>query len=240
MLTLGAAHIAEGTDHLLFLLVLLLPAALVPTQTPGATPGNGRRWGSFGGWRYGLRRLVAIVTAFTVGHSLTLLAGAVGWLRLPAQPVEALIAVSILVSAAHAWRPLFPGREAWVAAGFGLIHGLAFARTLAGLHLTAGRLALSILGFNVGIELMQLLIIAAVVPWLFLLSRTRFYPALRTGGAAVAAIAAAAWLTERLTDQPNALTGWVERAAGHAPWLLAALAFAALLATWQERRKGKL
>jgi HupE / UreJ protein len=91
-----------------------------------------------------------IVTAFTLGHSLTLLAGALGWLRLPGQPVEILIAVSILVSAAHAQRPLFPGREAQVAAGFGLVHilvhGLAFTGTLAGLHLSAGPLALSILG----------------------------------------------------------------------------------------------
>ena len=142
-------HIAEGTDHLLFLLVLLLPAPLLLTK--------GRRWGGFGGVGYSLRRLLLIVTAFTLGHSFTLLLGALGWVRLPSQPVEVLIAVSILVSAGHAVRPLFPGREAWVAAGFGLVHGLAFASTLANLHLEAGPMALSILGFNLGIELMQLL-----------------------------------------------------------------------------------
>ena len=56
--------------------------------------------------------------------------------------------------------PLFPGRESWVAAGFGLVHGLAFAGTLANLQLDTGPMALSILGFNLGIELMQLFVIA--------------------------------------------------------------------------------
>ena len=99
MVTLGTQHIAEGTDHLLFLLVLLLPAPLLM---------GGKRWSRFGGIWYSLKRLLLIVTAFTVGHSITLLAGALGWIRLPSQPVEILIAVSILVSAVHAVRPLFP------------------------------------------------------------------------------------------------------------------------------------
>jgi hypothetical protein len=224
MVALGTQHIAAGTDHLLFLLALLLPAPLLAA---------GRRWGGFGGVRYSLRRLLRIVTAFTLGHSLTLLAGALGWLRLPGGPVEALIAVSILVSAAHAWRPLFPGREGWVAAGFGLIHGLAFAGTLADLQLDAGRLALSILGFNLGIEVMQLFVIGLTVPWLLLLSRSpRAYAGLRLGGAAFAGVAALAWLAERLMGRPNAVTGLVERVADYAPGLLAGLALAALVSAW--------
>ena len=83
-------HISEGTDHLLFLLVLLLPAPLLLKQ---------KRWGRFGGTRYSLIRLLKIVTAFTLEHSLTLIIGALGWLWLPVQPVEVLIAFSILVSA---------------------------------------------------------------------------------------------------------------------------------------------
>ena len=71
---LGARHIAEGTDHLLFLLALLLPAPLVAA---------GKRWGGYAGGRAALRRIVKIVTAFTVGHSVTLLLGALGWARLP-------------------------------------------------------------------------------------------------------------------------------------------------------------
>ncbi|RZK56687.1 MAG: HupE/UreJ family protein [Hymenobacter sp.] len=227
MVQLGIRHIAEGTDHLLFLLVLLLPAPLLVA---------GRRWGQFGGVRYSLRRLLLIVTAFTLGHSLTLLLGTLGWVRLPSQPVEILIAVSILVSAAHAWRPLFPGREAWVAAGFGLVHGLAFAGTLANLHLEAGPMALSLLGFNLGIELMQLFVIALTLPWLILLSRTTAYGWVRVGGAAVAALAAAGWVVERVSGRANGLGQAAVQVAAYAPYGLGLLAALALLLTWRQRQ----
>lgn len=220
MVQLGTQHIAEGTDHLLFLLALLLPAPLLVRFG---------RWGKFGGVRYSLRRLLGLVSSFTAGHSLTLALGTLGWVRLPTQPVEALIAVSILVAAAHAVRPLFPGREAWVAAGFGLVHGLAFASTLALLHLEAGPLVLSLLGFNLGIELMQLLVVGLTVPWLLLLARTPSYRYVRLGGAALAGVAAAAWLAERLSGQANALTRALAGAVPYAPWLLAALAGAAVV-----------
>ncbi|NML66172.1 HupE/UreJ family protein [Hymenobacter sp. RP-2-7] len=226
LVALGMQHIGEGTDHLLFLLALLLPAPLLARSG---------RWVGFGGVRYSLGRLLRIVTAFTLGHSFTLLLGALGWVRLPGQPVEVLIAVSILVSAVHAWRPVFAGREGWVAGGFGLVHGLAFASTLAGLHLDASRLALSILGFNVGIELMQLLVVALTVPWLLLLSQTPAYPAVRRGGAVLAGAAALAWLAERLTSQPNAVATLLSQAVPYAPWLLALLATAALLVHWRAR-----
>jgi hypothetical protein len=189
MVGLGIQHIAEGTDHLLFLLVLLLPAPLLVRQ---------KRWDAFGGIKYSIIRLLKIVTAFTIGHSITLFAGAVGWLRLPGQPVEVLIAVSILVSAIHAWRPVFSGKEPYVAAGFGLIHGMAFAGTLANLDLDTARMGLSILGFNIGIELMQLFVIAITAPWLILLSKMKSYPYLRITGAILAAIAASAWIIQRV------------------------------------------
>jgi hypothetical protein len=184
--------------------------------------------------------LLWIVTAFTLGHSLTLLLGALGWVRLPSQPVEVLIAVSILVSAVHAVRPLFPGREAWVAAGFGLVHGLAFAGTLSNLNLDAGPMALSILGFNVGIELMQLFVIALTIPWLIMLSQTAAYQWIRLGGAGLAAIAAGAWIAERITGQANFLTAGVERVANFAPYGLALLAAFALLSVWRIRSQHRL
>ena len=227
MVKLGMRHIGEGTDHLLFLLVLLLPAPLLVT---------GGRWSRFGGVRYSLKRLLLIVTAFTIGHSLTLLLGALSWLRLPSQPVEVLIALSILVSAAHAVRPLFPGREAWVAAGFGLVHGLAFASTLANLRLDAGPMALSILGFNLGIELMQLLVIGLTIPWLILLSRTRAYQAVRLTGASLAALAAIAWVVERVTGQSNGLTKGVEQIVDYAPYILLFLAIVSLFLTWRMKQ----
>src|SRR5207344_124722 len=173
VLKVGVHHIAEGTDHLLFLLVLLLPAPLVAA---------GKYWGGFGGLKRALVQLLKIVSAFTVGHSLTLLIGALGWLRLPGQPVEILIAFSILISALHAIRPWFAGREVYIAAGFGLIHGLAFASSIAEYGFSPWYLAATVLGFNVGIELMQLVVVVVAIPWLILLARTQFYAPARIGG----------------------------------------------------------
>jgi hypothetical protein len=200
MLRLGMRHIAEGTDHLLFLIVLLLPSPLLLRD---------KEWGAFGGIKYSLMKVLIIVTSFTVGHSLTLIIGALGLVRLPSQPIEVLIALSIVVSSAHAIRPLFAKKEAFIAAGFGLVHGLAFASVLLNLHLSTGRMALSILGFNLGIEFMQLLVITGIMPLLIVCSRFRWYGVLRVTGAVVAGVLAIAWATERVTNQPNLITSFV-------------------------------
>jgi HupE / UreJ protein len=202
MVSLGMKHIKEGTDHLLFLLVLLLAAPLLI---------NGTQWGEFGGIRYSLIRLIKIITAFTIGHSITLLFGAMNWVKVPTQPIEILIAFSILISAIHAIRPIFPNKEAFVAAGFGLIHGLAFATTLSDLHLPTYQLAFSILGFNIGIELMQLLIMALIIPELILLSKTKYYSIVRIAGAVLASIAAIAWMIERYSGNANSVTAFIEK-----------------------------
>ena len=226
MVELGMAHICEGTDHLLFLLTLLLPAPLLALS---------RRWGTFTGTRRALQNILKIVTAFTVGHSVTLILGALLRLELPAQPIEALIAVSILISAFHTLRPLFPKREMLVAGGFGLIHGMAFSFTLAELTLSTSRMALSLLGFNLGIEMMQLVIIALTMPWLVLLARTPLYTPVRVVGASLAGVAALGWLVERVSARGNVVTSLVETAAGSALWIGISLALLALAATlWQR------
>jgi hypothetical protein len=227
MLALGMRHIKEGTDHLLFLIVLLLPATLLI---------NGKQWGKFGGTKYSILRLLKIVTSFTIGHSITLLIGALGWLILPAQPVEILIAFSILVSAIHAIRPIFPGKEMYVAAGFGLIHGLAFASILANLKLSAGTMALSILGFNLGIEVMQLFVVLITIPWLILLSQTPTYKYVRIGGAIISGIVAMAWILERATQTPNFVSEFVNKAAEQAWWAILILAVMALVSILLKRR----
>jgi hydrogenase/urease accessory protein HupE len=170
MFRLGITHIAEGTDHLLFLLALLLPAPL--TAFAG-------RWAASAGVRRSILQTLRVVTAFTVGHSITLALAAFNVVSFPSRSIEVLIAVSILVSAVHALRPLFPGREAAIAAFFGLVHGLAFAATLSHLALNTWQRISSLLAFNLGIEFMQLLVVAATMPSLILLSRTGAYTALR-------------------------------------------------------------
>jgi hypothetical protein len=219
---LGMRHIAEGPDHLLFLLALLLPAPLLAL---------GSRWTSHAGTRHTLAQILRVVTAFTVGHSITLALAAWGLVRVPARPIEVLIAVSILISAIHALRPLFPGREAGIAAFFGLIHGLAFAATLGQVGLGKWQRVLSILGFNLGIETMQLIVVAATMPSLVLLSRTRAYSVARIGGALFAGFAAAGWIAERLFNVRNPLDALVAGTVHYAVWIAAAL-FLISLVCW--------
>lgn len=220
MVGLGRKHIAEGTDHLLFLFTLLLAAPLIV---------EGRNWGKYGGTRYAFLRLLRIVTAFTIGHSITLLAGALDCFRFPAQPIEVLIAGSILVSALHAIRPLFPKREVLIAAGFGLIHGLAFAHTLADLELNATAMTLSILGFNLGIEIQQLLLLALIAPSLIVLSKqARLFQYVRLGGATFSVLAALGWIVERLTGQTNPVAESVEYIGAFGEYVILGLGLLAL------------
>jgi hypothetical protein len=204
---LGVRHIAEGTDHLLFLLALLLPAPLMA---------SGARWAGFGGVRHSLTQILKVVSAFTLGHSITLALATFELIRVADRPIEVLIAVSILVSAAHALRPFFPGREAVIAAFFGLIHGLAFATTLGQLGLGGWVRVAGIFGFNLGIETMQLIVVAAIMPSLVLMSQTRTYSFLRIAGALFAAFAAAGWISERLLGVHNSVDVIVDNVAHHA------------------------
>lgn len=216
---LGTRHIAEGTDHLLFLLALLLPAPLLRV---------GERWNGFAGVRHGLTKILQVVTAFTLGHSVTLALAAFGMVHVPANLIEVLIAVSILVSAIHAFRPMFPGKEAVIAASFGLIHGLAFASTLAELGLHRWERVASILAFNLGIEAMQLLVVLCVMPSLMILSQTRFYPLFRLIGAAFAALAAAGWIVERSFHVELHVDAAVNVLAQHSVWFTVSLFFVAV------------
>jgi hypothetical protein len=227
---LGVRHIAEGTDHLMFLLVLLLPAPLI---------GARRRWGGYAGLQPACRRLLRIVTAFTIGHSLTLAAAALGWLHAPSRVVEVLIAISIFVSAVHAMRPIFPGREAIIAGGFGLVHGLAFATMIAGFGIDPWHTAITVFGFNAGIEVMQLVVVAAVVPWLVVLACTPIYGIVRSGGALVAAIAALGWIGERAFGMANPTGQWVESVAAHGGLFVGLLATVTFVASVQTRLARK-
>ena len=142
-LPMGIEHILGGTDHLLFVLALLI-------ITRGA-------------WR-----LVKTVTAFTVAHSITLSLATLGLVRVPPAPVEAVIALSIVFVAAEIvhsrqGRPGLAERAPWVVAFiFGLLHGFGFAGALAQIGLPQLDIPLALFSFNVGVEIGQLLFIAAV------------------------------------------------------------------------------
>lgn len=234
LFSLGLHHIAEGPDHLLFLLALLLPAPLLA---------RAGRWCEAVPGRTAARRIVAVVSGFTLGHSLSLAAAATGLVIAPTRAVESLIAVSILVSCIHAWRPLFPGRELWIATGFGLVHGLAFAETLAGLRFDSTTLAVSLLGFNLGIEAMQLVVISATLPTLLVLAGTRARMPLRLGGALFAAACAGGWLAERAFGLHNPLQAVSDWLSPPPLWFAAALGLASAasvtLLAWRAHRPSE-
>lgn len=228
---LGVRHIGEGADHLLFLIMLLLPAPLVVRGRRV----RGRRWTRGGDLRRNGVRVVHVVTAFAIGHSITLALGALGWISVPTRVVESLIALSVLVSGVHAIRPLVRGGEAWIAAGFGLMHGLAFAALIGDLGLDRGSLVADLFGFNLGIELTQLLVVALLMPSLLVLSRTRFYPAVRVTLAGAGIVLAAAWLAERTTlIGSNPLNAVTDALVAH-PFVVAGTLAAAAAIAWAGR-----
>jgi HupE / UreJ protein len=120
----------------------------------------------------------------------------------------------------HAWRPIFPGREFWVAAGFGLVHGASFASVIAAQRFDAWHRVVAMLGFNLGIEVMQVAVVAAALPCLLLLCSLPVYRFVRDIGAAFAALAALGWVLERTVGIANPLEGLVDRIAGDAPLVI--------------------
>ena len=230
-LRIGARHILEGHDHLLFLLVLLLPAPLF-----AAPKDSGAKWTTPRPARATVRHLAWVVTAFTLGHSATLIAAALLNAQLPSAPVEALIAASVLVSAIHAMRPVFPGRESWVAFGFGLAHGLAFATVVAGFGASLTSRGTAILGFNLGIEAVQLALVLLLLPGLLLAARTPWFARLRLALAGLAAFAALIWLVERVLGIESALGTGVAALLPPLGLILVALSLAAG-AWWLARFK---
>jgi len=135
----GIKHILLGIDHLAFVLALCLLAR---------------------GWT-----LVKLVTAFTVGHSVTLALAVLGWVDVPVPPVEASIALSIVFVARAAMQPGGGGwrHGFWLVVAFGMLHGLGFASVLAEIGLPRNDLVLGLLSFNLGVEIGQLLFVFAVL-----------------------------------------------------------------------------
>src|SRR5581483_5119527 len=162
----GVWHIWTGYDHILFLLALLLPSVLIR---------EGGKWREVGALRPAFLNVLKIVTAFTIAHSLTLTLDTLGWVELPSRLTESAIAVTVALAAANNLWPLTRERGWIVAFAFGLIHGFGFANALSDLGLSHGGLALTLVGFNLGVELGQLAIVAAFLPAAFALRRTWLY-----------------------------------------------------------------
>lgn len=188
----GVWHIWIGFDHILFLLALLLPAVLVPLSG---------RWTPVDALRPALADTVRVVTAFTIAHSITLSLAALQWVTLPSRLVESVIAASVVLAALNNLFPRASRRRWQMALIFGLIHGFGFASVLADLGLPAGALVLALVGFNAGVELGQLAIVAVFLPLAYALRRTAFYrTGVVRGGSLIIAVLAAWWLVQRAFD----------------------------------------
>jgi hypothetical protein len=196
MVGLGAKHIAEGTDHILFLVTLLLVAPLFAASG---------RWAGRRPTGSALLRTLGIVTSFTVGHTTSLALVSFGLVRFPERPVEVLVAISILVAAVHALRPLTGRGEMLVGGVFGLVHGTAFATAILDLGLDTHATVVAVLGFNVGVELAQLTVVALILPVLILMATRHWYRWVRSGIASFSAVASVCWALAVLTDTQTVL-----------------------------------
>jgi hydrogenase/urease accessory protein HupE len=178
---LGVEHILGGVDHLLFVLALLLIVR-------------------------GGKRIVATITAFTLAHSLTLVAATLGWVHVPGPPVEAMIALSIVFVAAEVVHGLhgrqgLTARAPWVVAfSFGLLHGFGFAGALAEVGLPQTAIPVALLMFNVGVEVGQLLFVACMLGMRSVLARLPVALTARAHGLPAYAIGTVAmfWVIERV------------------------------------------
>jgi hypothetical protein len=176
------------------LLALLLPAPLARASG---------RWAPRPGLAATAREVVKVVTAFTLAHSLTLALSFLGVVAPRPQWVEVAIAVSVFAAAWNNLRPFLPGRAWALALAFGLVHGLGFAGALRNLALPIRARGFALAAFNLGVEVGQLAIVAALLPLLYIAGRRRFYPRAVMGvGSLAVAWVAVLWVLERAFGVP--------------------------------------
>jgi len=186
----GIWHVLIGYDHIAFVLLLLLPSVLRPVN---------------GEWRGAerlpqvARELVTIVTAFTIAHSTTLALAVTGLVLLPTQPIEIAIAASIAVAGVVNLVPKLSRLRLPLAFGFGFVHGFGFANALGEIDASGATLLPLLAGFNVGVEIAQLAIVAAVLPAIYLARGTRWYAAgVMPFGSCALGAAGIVWLVQRI------------------------------------------
>jgi len=186
----GVHHIWIGYDHIAFLVLLLLPAAL---RSRSGT------WIAARSAREVAVRALAIVSAFTLAHSITLSLAATGLLVPAQQPIEAAIAASVVLAGIANLVPRIAAHAAWLAFGFGLVHGFGFANVLQDLELQRGALAISLAGFNVGVEIGQVTLVAVLLPLLYRARSSSFYQFRFVPAASLATgVLALGWFLERV------------------------------------------
>ena len=189
MVKMGVHHIWIGIDHILFLLALLIPS--VVRRRDGV-------WQPVDSFRDALIYVLKIVTVFTVAHTITLSLAALGKISLSPRIVESIIALSIAVAALDILVPIFK-RKIWlIVFGFGLFHGFGFASILGGIGIPPKYMVHSLLGFNLGVELGQVVVVMLLFPVLYFLRTNSLYRRiLMQAGAVLLIVVAMYWFIER-------------------------------------------
>lgn len=186
----GVWHVLIGYDHIAFVLLLLLPSVMRPVEG---------KWQGADGLRQVSRDLVTIITAFTIAHSITLALAVTGTVQLPTQPIEIAIAASIAVAGGLNLMPKYSRLRLPLAFGFGFVHGFGFANALNEIDAAGSSLLPLLAGFNIGVELAQLGIVALVLPLIYAMRTTRWYAngVLPLGSCALG-MAGVVWLLQRV------------------------------------------
>jgi hypothetical protein len=191
---LGMHHLLAGYDHLAFLLALVLPLrlSLRRPRVGGdlqAMPGDGPRWVA----------LLTTITAFTIGHSITLILATLGWTQASPSWVEPVIALSVGVTAALNLRPIPRLRTELLALVFGMVHGYGFAGLMQEAAAPGGLLPWALAGFNLGVEAGQLFAVAVwVVLSQLVVDRAWYRPVVVRGGSLLLIGLAAWWFWQRV------------------------------------------
>jgi len=197
----GVHHILIGYDHILFLLSLLLPSVWIRSAFTDPRTGVSRtRWIPSNNLRLALTNVLKVVTAFTVAHSITLALSVLDIVNPPSRWVESIIAASVVLAALNNIWPLISEARWKLTFVFGLVHGFGFASALKDAGLDKGALAAPLVGFNVGVEIGQLCIVAVVLPIAWSLRGTRTYRGTFAAGSLAIAGVAGLWLVQRAFD----------------------------------------
>jgi len=179
---IGILHILEGIDHITFLLMLLLPAIIFNTSIKKA-----------------IKDILIIATAFSVSHSISLMFSAFGIITPPPKIIEILIAFTIFFTALNNIKHFISYKKEWLVAFlFGFIHGFAFSEAVRGLDLSFSNFVKIVLGFNIGVEIGQVIVIIVVLPILFVLikKQKKFYYLFSIAGLILSLL----WMIDRIFE----------------------------------------
>ncbi len=200
MVKQGVWHIWIGLDHILFLVALILPSVVRRRKRNVGEKFSIWGWEPVMAFKPAFMYIIKIVTFFTIAHTITLSLSSLNIIVLPSRWVESIIAFSIGLAAYHNIKPIFKGKDWVIAFVFGLFHGFGFASVMGELGFKGEHLTTTLLGFNIGVEIGQLVIIAAIFPILYFIRKRKIYPKFLVYLSGMLILISLYWVVERAFD----------------------------------------